>query len=291
MCHSLRSNITQKNVPYSALLKRALYHLKGLVLDISKELTLVENSIRDFLEFVFVRKYGSGWIDSIKISEDRKKRWLERQEVENKRLSGSALESRILYYADFYDLKNLIAKNWDGEVQQAFKDKKTVDIFLTELEKLRDPNAHRRDLLEYQKHLILGISGELRTRIMKFRGKKEDADDYFPVIEAASDSLGNNVANPKYAQMIVSSETVRVGDEIELSGYSTDPLGEELQYSIARIGSKNWSNKNSRTITFIQSDIGRCCDIQICVKTNRDYHAYTNFDDYVEFRYNVLPSE
>lgn len=268
-----------------------LYHLKGLVLDISKDLTLVENSIRDFLEFVFVRKYGSGWINRIKISEDRKKKWLERQEVENKRLSGSALESRILYYADFYDLKTLIAKNWDGEVQLAFKDKKTVDIFLTELEKLRDPNAHRRDLLEYQKHLILGISGELRTRIMKFRGKKEDADDYFPVIEAASDSLGNTVANPRYAQMIVSNETVRVGDEIELSGYSTDPLGEVLQYSIARIGSKNWSNKNSRTITFIQSDIGRCCDIQICVKTNRDYHAYSNFDDYVQFRYNVLPSE
>jgi hypothetical protein len=158
------------------------------------------------------------------------------------------------------------------------------------MEKLRDPNAHRRELKQYQKHLIVGISGELRTRIMKYRGKREEVDDYFPVVEAVTDSLGNNASNTTYAQAIVARSPVRVGDEVEIRISSTDPMGEELEYSIARIGQKDWRKENWRTITFHEEDIGKICDINVMVRSSRPYHAYRDFDDFLMYRYVVLPS-
>lgn len=157
--------------------------------------------------------------------------------------------------------------------------------------KLRDPNAHRRELKEYQKHLVLGISGELRTRIMKYRGKRKNVDDYFPVIEAVTDSLGNQASNTRYAQHITAAQQVRVGDEVEIRVFSTDPLGDNLEYSIARIGQQDWGARNWQIIRFVEADIGKVCDINVMVRSTRSYHAYSDFDDYVMYRYIVLPAD
>ena len=257
--------------------------------DAESELKVFENSLRDFIQYTLQRKYGNGWINDLKISPDRVSRWRERMEVENKRLVGEALESRLLYYFDFYDLKSLITKHWDNGFSEAFHNKRTIEVMLTEMEKLRDPNAHRRELLEYQKHLILGISGMLRTQIMLSRGKREAVDDYFPVIEAVTDSIGNKASNPGYGLPIMSATPVQVGDEVEIRVFSTDPLGDELEYSIARIGQKEWSSRNVRQIRFTEADIGKACDINVLVRSRRSYHAYSGYDDYVWYRYIVLP--
>ena len=60
-----------------------------------------------------------------------------------------------MYYADFYDLRTIL-KKWAGEFSNALGDWKTIEVWLTELEKLRDPDAHRRELLlNYQiPHLL-----------------------------------------------------------------------------------------------------------------------------------------
>lgn len=259
------------------------------MIDAEAELKILENSIRDILTFVLSEKFGSTWIEKLKISSDRVAKWKERQSYEEARLKGNVLEARLIYYSDFYDLKNIIDKHWDDGLSHVFLDKKIVMSFLEEAEKLRDPNAHRRELFEYQKHLLKGISGELRTRIMKYRGKKENPNDFFPVVEAVTDSLGNAITNSVYAQCVVSKTIVRVGDSVEILAFSTDPLGGEIEYSINRIGERGWSMGNRATITFQKSDIGRCCDIQIKVRSKRDNHAYLDFDDYVQIRYVVLP--
>jgi hypothetical protein len=259
------------------------------VLDVEAELKRLENSIRDFIEYVLRQKYGRGWIDRLEITPERVARWTERKETESKRLSGEELEDRLLYYSDFYDLRTIIKKHWQDGFAEAFGKLKVVEVLLGEMEKLRDPNAHRRELREHQKHLIAGVSGELRIQMMKYRGKREDADKYFPVLEAVSDSLGNKVSNPSYAQTLQSQHPVRVGDEVEIRAFSTDPLGDDLEFSIARIGQKDWSETNCRTIVFREDDIGRTCDIQVMIRSSRSYHAYSHFDDYVQFRYAVLP--
>ncbi|OKS86003.1 hypothetical protein [Mucilaginibacter polytrichastri] len=260
-----------------------------MITDIEEELKILENSVRDILNLVLFNKHGTNWEDFLKISPDRVENWKKRKDVEIARFKGVALETRLLYYSDFYDLKNIIDKHWDDGLVNVFQEKKSTLLFLEEAEKFRDPNAHRRELFEYQKHLIKGISGELRIRIMKFRGKRQNPDGFFPVIEAVKDSLGNGASNTVYAQQIITNQIIKVGDSIEIIGYSSDPLGGDIEYSIERIGKKNWSLENKKVINFTVSDIGKACDIQVMVRSKRDYHAYSSFDDYVDFRYLVIP--
>lgn len=259
------------------------------MIDIEAELKILENSVRDIITFVFTKKYGTNWISNLNFSPDRINKWKERQSNEEVRLKGNVLEPRLIYYSDFYDLKNIIEKHWEYDFKKVFQDKKAITVFLEEAEKLRDPNAHRRELFEYQKHLIKGISGEIKTRIMKYRGKKENPDNYFPVIEAVTDSVGNSLTNSIYAQTILSQKVLKVGDSVEIIAHSTDPMGGEIEYSIGRISNQNWSKDNKATIIFEKSDIGRCCDINIKIRSTREHHAYNNFDDYITLRYIVLP--
>lgn len=109
---------------------------------------------------------------------------------------------------------------------------------------------------------------------MKYRGKREDVQDYFPVIESVVDSLGNSASNTKYAQTIVSDVVCRVGDTVEIQVFSTDPQGGELEYSIQRLPLKKWSNSNKNTITFTSGDIGKMCDINVIIRSKRGYYAY-----------------
>ncbi len=259
------------------------------MIDAETELKVFENAIRDLLIFVLGNKFGSNWENRLSISTDRVSKWRIRQEDESKRLRGFNLDSRLIYYSDFYDLKSVIDKHWDDGFKDVFKEKKEILVFLETLEKFRDPNAHRRELIDYQKHLIVGISGYIRGIMMQYRGKRENPDDFFPVIDSVSDSLGNQVSNPNYAHHIASKVIVHVGDEVEITGYSIDPCGGTIEYSIARICQKNWSESNRGIIKFTESDIGRCCDIQIMIRTTRSYHAYSDFDHYVQIRYVVLP--
>ena len=129
-----------------------------------------------------------GW--SILGYPQRPTQWNERKAIESKRQDAGVVEERILYYADFYDLKTILKKNWQ-DFAPALGEWKRLEVWLDELERLRDPDAHRRELLPHQKNLILGISGEIRNRIVRYRSKQEVAEDYFPRLESVRDSLGS----------------------------------------------------------------------------------------------------
>lgn len=159
-------------------------------MDLTQALKDTENSLRDFIASILRSKFGDEWINKCGVSEDRIEKWKSRKVDEEKRQETGVVEERLLYYADFYDLKNILKKHWN-EFTVALGDLKTMEVWLSELEKLRDPDAHRRELLPHQKHLALGIAGEIRTRMIKFRSKQETSEDVFPRIESIRDSLGN----------------------------------------------------------------------------------------------------
>lgn len=65
------------------------------------------------------------------------------------------------------------------------------EVLFDELACYRDPDAHRRELLPHQQNLVLGIAGDIRSRLVRWRSRRERVDDCFPRIESARDSLGN----------------------------------------------------------------------------------------------------
>lgn len=256
-------------------------------MDITQAIRDTENSLRDLINDRLQGTYGAVWESKLGITEARRARWAERLVSEERRSKGAPIEPRLLYYSDFYDLWEILRRNWDV-FKEVFGDSKTLEVWMSELERLRDPNAHNRDLLPYQRHLALGISGDIRAQIIRYRKKMDNADDYFPKIESVRDSVGN--AWPT-ANLAASKATVRVGDQIEFVITATDPLGEPMQYGHYWHPSNDevWEDSNTLTLHVPEHLIGKSRELHLRVRSGRKEKAYGTCDDFKMFHYDILP--
>ncbi len=261
-------------------------------MDATQALKDTENSLRDFIAFILSGRFGSDWEQKCGVTEDRLNKWKERKESEKKRQESGARDERLIYYADFYDLKTILKKHWNL-FSSALGDVKTFEVWLSELEKLRDPDAHRRELLPHQKSLILGVSGEIRTKIARYRSSKESTDSYYPRIEFVADNLGNSWKLGR-DRWVDTGMKLRPGDVLEYVVTASDPLEEPLQFQCTfeqgRYGhSDKWTSENSFTFEVTEKYVGKLFFASISIRSSRNFHAHRNYDDLVKFTYEVLP--
>lgn len=261
--------------------------------DVTQALWDAENALRDFIALTLSRSHGSDWVTHSGVSADRIARWKDRKTTEAKRQLGGVVEERLLYYADFYDLKTILKKHWGQGFSQALGDWRTFEVLLIELERLRDPDAHRRELLPHQKHLVIGISGEIRNRIVRYRSKMETSDDCFPRIESVRDSLGHIWVPEDRASLktLFTDATIRTGDTIEFVVTATDPEDTPLDYAIG-MGDVpgQWQDTGSFVVMFEEKHIRRVLTVGFYIRGHREYHASGFYDDCVDFCYRVLPA-
>ncbi|MEH6567077.1 MAG: Swt1 family HEPN domain-containing protein [Halopseudomonas sp.] len=256
-------------------------------MDVSQAIRNTENSLRDLIHEVMRLRYSNEWESELGVSGDRLQRWEQRREVEAKRQDGAAVEPRLLYYADFHDLWNILRKNWEL-FTPILGERKRIEVWMAELERLRDPNAHNRDLLPFQRQLAEGIAGDIRARIVRYRSKMETPEDYFPRIESIRDSAGN--AWP--ASLRPSTRPLlRVGDELQLVITASDPLGGPLEYGYNWHPSGNceWSATNALVIPIQENHIGKLKELHLRIRSPRQHHAYHGYDDFKIFHFDVLP--
>lgn len=263
-------------------------------MDISQALKDTENSLRDFIAATLHKKHGDNWVDNCGVPEERINHWKSRKADEERRQKSGVVEERLLYYADFYDIRTILHKNWGKlpDFSSAFGDWKTMEVWLSELEKLRDPDAHRRELLPHQKNLALGIAGEIRTRIIRYRSKQETIEGYFAKIESARDSLGNiwTPASDSFQQIVKTGMTLRVGDTIDFVITASDPLGDTLFYSIVpKNRDRLWQEENYGSWIVSHDQVGQGVNVFLLATSRRDYRAHDYYDDVVIFTYDVLP--
>lgn len=162
-----------------------------------------------------------------KVSEDRIKKWEEKKEIETKKNKGICLEHRLLYYSDFYDLKNIIFKNWEL-FSIVFLNKKRFEIFFEELENYRNAVMHGRSLTKGQSFILEGILLDTKNVRTIYHNKRDMKEDYFIRINNISDNLGS-----KWVGSINSDKiTLRVGVEYELLIEANDPLDREIVYEL-----------------------------------------------------------
>lgn len=209
-----------------------------------------------------------------------------KKEGGRKKHKSGALDERILYYADLCDLWSIIDKNWT-KFEKIFGKKKKIQALIEIVGDFRNSDSHRRELLPYQKNLVVGVCGEIRNSIVRYRSKKDRPEDYFPKIEFVRDSLGNKWLPGQFIS-VHTEMSLRVGDEIEYTITATDPMGEDLKYSV---NEKNWTSKNTIFYKFSTTDIGKNASVTIFIKSKRTYHASGFFDDFVRFVYHVLPKK
>ena len=264
-------------------------------MDVTQAIKDTENSLRDFIASVLRKKFGNDWLKKCGVSAERIKHWQDRKLVEEKRQESGVTEERLIYYADFYDLKPILEKHWSGEFSDALGDLKTLKVYLSEMEKLRDPDAHRRELLPHQKHLALGIAGEIRTRLIRYRSKQETSEDYFPRIESVRDSLGNiwSTDSPSPTTLTTNMQ-LRVGDVVEFVITASDPLGAALQYNVSvNQGDLNvWQDNNTLSVTISEFHVGKDVPVVVFIRSPRNFHAKPyGYDHFIRFFYDVLPKK
>jgi len=166
-----------------------------------------------------------------------------------------------------------------------------MEVWLDELGRFRDPDAHRRELLPHQKHLAVGIAGEIRTRLVRYRSKQETSEDYFPRIESVRDNFGNLF--PSEPGSYVLTETIlRPNDIIDFVITASDPCDAQLEYGIRTNIDHNtsWQKENSFSIR-IEKYVRKNFIVSLYIKSPRKMRASGDYDDYVEFYYTVLPSK
>jgi len=258
-------------------------------IDITQALKDAENALRDFVSNILIKKFGADWINQCSVPPERIETWKERKSVEEKRQKFGTVEERLIYYADFYDLKTILHKNWPGEFKEALGDWKTMEVWLDELGRLRDPDAHRRELLPHQKHLAVGIVGEIRTRIVRYRSKQETAEDYFPRIESVRDNFGN--IYPSDTGIIVITKTIlRPNDVIEFVITASDPLDAKLEYGFSTNFEWDtiWQEENYISIRILEY-VRKHFKVELYIRSPRKLHACGNYDESVDFNYTLLP--
>lgn len=265
-------------------------------MEVTQALRNAENSLRDFIGFMLLKSKGVDWINECGVSSERIAIWGERKKEEQKKQRSGYVDERLLYYADFYDLETILSKNWEP-FYEALGDKKTFMVYFRELEKYRNADAHRREILNHQKYLLIGISGEIRNKIVRYRSRMDtNADDYFPRIESAQDSLGHGWSpsgNSGSFAVVETNAVLRPGDELDFVVIASDPEDRPLEYAVRIPGEAKtivWDRDFNLSFQITTDHIGRYFHLEVMVRSDRGYHAHVHCDHSVIFSYQVLPA-
>lgn len=267
-------------------------------MDASETLKHTENCLRDLIAILLHKAYGDRWIDDCGMSDDKITKWRERAEEEERRLGFS--DPRLFFYADFYDLKPVLTKNWDKGFVDVFGNKKKLEVFLEALESFRNPDAHRRELLPYQLELLRGIDGWIRTMVVQYYMREENASSYYARIDAISDNLGNVSWKPGLDDLQRTSAKLRPGDRIDITVSATDPQARSMKFHCILLvpGAKSYmtSDKGKFTLEITQDHIFHSVWLYVAVESHGDYHpkylpgtGSIRVDDYKGFEFEILP--
>lgn len=262
-------------------------------MDATQALRDTENALRDFIAATLGRSLGPEWLNSCGVTPERVAKWKERKSEEHRRQEAGVVDERLLYYADFYDLKTILKKHWQGDFSDALGEWRRFEILFDELARYRDPDAHRRELLPHQQSLVLGIAGDIRSRLIRWRSRRETADDCFPRIESARDSLGNLWIPSIGSSLFNPGTTLRPGDKIDFVVTASDPEDLPLEYGLRKEGGGEdalvaWQATGIFSLEVKEAHIGKLF-IGLRIRSPRSYHAGPGYDHDVIFLYTVLP--
>jgi hypothetical protein len=255
--------------------------------DYTDDLSAVENSLRLIIERVGQDTYGADYLPRLNVVPKSIKDWERNRTRETERRGAGIREERLLYFSNFSDLEKIVLDNWPL-FEPVFKRRDQAEVFLSKLRELRNPDAHRRELTEAEKSLIVGMAGELRTQIIRYLSERDTPDEYFPRMESLRDSLGNSFNPPK-------RPVVRVGATIEFIAEAWDPFGATLEYQWSVQPHhpdtfQDWSHNNRFTWHVQPNQVANPAWVSVNMRGPREPHAEGHRDAGWSIAYTVLPA-
>ncbi len=263
--------------------------------EVGESLVAAENALRDLVESALGGE--ADWIRTSGLSEDRIAKISARQQQEVASRGGGVgnVEKRLLYYTELYDLQTIINKHWQ-KFAACLGDKRAFMAMFDRLEDFRNPDAHGRELLPFERHLVIGISGEIRNRVAIYRSGSGPTKEYFPHIESIRDQFGHVVSGSAQGNNLTRTGIIlRPGDEVifELRAWDPEAVSFRWRFSIYPVGEQLDIAPEDGTFRWRVEEIHIGEDVKpmFVLVSERPYHRTGYFDDIGMFSYRVFPRE
>jgi hypothetical protein len=250
----------------------------------TEAINVVETVLRDLIREVI----GDAWqsdpsINLQKLEENKA------NEIGGRR--GAIVSNDLLDFAEFLQVRSIIDNQWN-HFAQVLKNRDYFNQCMSRLGVFRNPSMHSRDLLPFEEALVIGMTGEIRNLVTKWRSTKGPDMKYYPEITLITDSLGNRLSSGQHT-----GSKLRPGQTISFKCIGTDPEGRELSWEL-RVTSKGGSmimldgaKGDDVTLTWHveEQHVRDGAYINIQMSSSGKYHRDGEIDAQFTSRYDVLP--
>lgn len=253
---------------------------------------MIETELRALVRSAFER---DTWRDAFGVAKIQE--FENRRTEEAKRRQPAVVTPDLLQYTHFYELRTVLVANWD-RFTLALGKRREFEVWADQIEDFRNAPAHSRELLPFERSLLEGIAGSIRTKVTVFRSSQDSNMSYYPIIESVVDSFGHRLDDigPNDAMGAQFSTDIKLlpGQEVIFHARGWDPQGRELTWRLLADGVHVLSVVGSEVdLPWIvrKQDVGMNRHMYIVLSSSGDYHRHTHYDHRAIFRYQVDPPE
>jgi hypothetical protein len=259
-------------------------------------IAVIETDLRHLVRVVLSKAHGPNWLTQCLDSATLAK-LNERQEEEGKRRSPAKVSGDPMAYTHLYELRKIVEKDWEQFVP-ALGEKREFVVLMDKVEDFRNAPAHSRELLPYERSLLDGIAGSVRTMVTQYVSSQAQDARHYPVIESIRDSFGNEPESltSKYnsvTELIDTGLVLQVGDEVQFEARGWDPQGRALTWRWGAPVTRDDTSISGSEVHFVwsptENDVGRSCFLVIELLSTGPYHRGPGYDQQITFLYQVEP--
>jgi hypothetical protein len=150
----------------------------------TEAISACEGAMRNVIRLMM----GDSWATSL--TSAQRSQVQRSMENEHQRREGVIVSDDLLAFADTRHLTKVIGSNWET-FAPVFENRVRTGVSFEALTSYRNAVQHGRRLVPFERDLLSGISGQIRNMITLHLNRVQEARRHYPVIESATDSLGN----------------------------------------------------------------------------------------------------
>lgn len=260
----------------------------------SAAIAIIETDLRELARSVLGEKFGAKWIEAV-LDTDAIAELEGRREEERKRRSPAIVVEDLIAYTHAYELQTMIERRWELFATSLGK-KREFTVLMDKVNDYRNAPAHSRELLPYERSLLEGIAGEVRTKVIAYRSSQAPDASYYPIIESVRDSFGTSASlrSPIHAaDVTVTGRRLHVGDVVRFECRGWDPQSRKLTWVLSNIGAETIAKAAGSEVVIElvvrDQNVGAGFYPHIRVVSAGRYHRHEGYDQEVIFHYAVDP--
>jgi len=231
-------------------------------------------------------------------------------ENEHQRREGVIVSDDLLAFADTRHLTKVIESNW-ATFAPVFKNRVRTGVSFEALTSYRNAVQHGRRLVPFERDLLSGISGQIRNMITLHLNRVQEARRHYPLIESATDSLGNIALEGDVYPWDEDNPLAEfeVGDVLTLDASAWDPKDRKLNWLLLvsndymtgtwnkYVVSTTSGNPVSVRLSLTEEMVALNLKVGLALANASPYHAHPGslglapYDDIRYFHYRANPPE